>query len=108
MKKNQLSRGEATRLMYVENKDGTLHGADARIGWVTFSKTGKTVYYKDKVLKRATGGGISGNHYDEATGEEYWVSGIKKRGSNTHWAERGTVAVDEDALEEYERVKAEN
>lgn len=106
MKKNQLTKGETTRLMYVENKDGSLYGADARIGWVTFSKTGKTVYYKDKVLKRAAGGGISGNHYDELTGEEYWVSGIKKRGSNTHWAEGGQVAIDNDALEAYQLEKA--
>ena len=106
MKKNQLTRGETKRLMYVENKEGTLYGADARIGWVTFSKTGKTVNYRDKVLKRTADGGSSGKHYDDATGEEYWVSGIKKRGSNSHWAEGGSVAIDDDALEEYERVKA--
>ena len=77
MKNNQLTKGENRRVMYVENKDGELYGADARIGWVTFSKTGKTVYYKDKILKRSGGQGIRGNHYDEETREEYWVSGIK-------------------------------
>jgi hypothetical protein len=107
MKKNQLTKGYIRRVMYVENKDADLFGADARIGWVTFSKTGKTVYYKDKVLKRATGGGISGNHYDELTGEEYWVSGVKRRGSNTHWAEGGNVAIDDDALDEYTKLKAD-
>ena len=91
--------------MYIENKDGDLYGADARVGWVTFSRTGKTVYYKDKVLKRASGGGISGNHYDEATGEEYWISGIKKRGTNTHWATGGHVEIDDDAHDEYQKIR---
>lgn len=108
MKNNQLTRGEKTRVMYVENKDGKLYGADARIGWVTFSKTGKTVYYKDKILKRSGGQGISGNHYDEETGEEYWVSGIKKRGSNAHWAESVNIEIDEDALEEFSKIKSQS
>lgn len=83
MKTNQLTQGQNRRIMYVENKDGDIDGASARIGWVEFSKSGRTVYYRGKSLKRATGGGIKGNHIDEDTGEEYWVSGIKKRGSNT-------------------------
>ena len=102
--KNQLTKGENKRVMYVENKDGYISEHSAHIGWVTFSKTGKTVYYKDKVLNRLKGGGISGNHMDEATGEEYWISGIKKRGSNTHWAESTSVKVDSDAKVEYQRI----
>lgn len=73
--------------MYVEKKDGDIDGVDARIGWVTFSKSGCSIYYRGKTLKRAKGGGVVGNHFDEEAGEEYWVSGIKKRGSNAHWAE---------------------
>lgn len=101
---NQLTRGESKRVMYVENKDGLIDDYSAHIGWVTFSKTGKTVYYKDKVLNRLKGGGISGNHMDEETGEEYWVSGVKKRGSNAHWAEPTQVKIDEDARQEYDRI----
>ncbi len=104
MKNNQLTKGENRRVMYVENKDGDIDGVDARIGWVTFSKSGRSVYYRGKTLKRAKGGGIAGNHFDEETGEEYWVSGIKKRGSNAHWAESASIAVDDDAKEEYERI----
>jgi len=104
MKNNQLTKGENRRVMYIENKDGDIDGVDARIGWVTFSKSGRSVYYRGKTLKRAKGGGIVGNHFDEETGEEYWVSGIKKRGTNTHWAESASVEVDEDAMEEYERI----
>jgi len=51
--------------------------------------------------KRAIGGGISGNHYDIQTGEEYWVSGIKKNGLDRHWAGSGVVAIEVSAVEEY-------
>jgi hypothetical protein len=92
--------------MYVENKDGKIDGIDGRIGWVTFSKTGLSVYYRGRTLRRVKGRRIRGNYVDAATGEEYWVSGIKKRGSNQHWAESITVRVDRDAIEEYRRLKA--
>ena len=102
--KNQLTKGQSKRIMYVENKHGLIDDFSAHIGWVTFSRTGKTVYYQDKVLNRLKGGGVSGNHIDLETGDEYWVSGIKKRGSNTHWAKSTAVKIDEDAIEEYERI----
>jgi len=101
----QLNRGLKKRLMYVENKDGEIDGADGRIGWVSFSKSGQTVYYRGRELQRAKGGGIRGNFIDVATGEEYWVSGVKKRGSNAHWAEPVSVKIDADALDEYHALK---
>jgi hypothetical protein len=39
---SQLKRGQKYRIMYVENKS-ELSGGEARIGRVTFSKTGRTV-----------------------------------------------------------------
>lgn len=102
--KNQLTRGLKRRLMYVENKDGDIDGAQGRIGWVTFSRTGQTVHYRGRELGK--GSGVRGNFFDAETGEEYWVSGVKKRGSNAHWAERITVEVDGDALEAYQALRA--
>jgi hypothetical protein len=102
--KTQLTRGLKKRVMYVESKGGSIDGAHGRIGWVAFSKSGQTVYYRDKVLKKIRGGGISGNFYDEETGEEYWVSGVKKRGSDAHWAESIKIAIDEDAANEYKKI----
>ena len=90
--------------MYVETKDGTLDGIEGRIGWVTFSKTGKTVYYRNRTLYKSKQA-IRGNFVDEHTGEEYWVSGVKKRGSNAHWAEHPGIRIDEDAVEEYNRIR---
>ena len=78
MKTNQLTKGESRRVMYIENKDGEIDGVDARIGWVTFSKSGLSVYYRGKTLKRIKGGGIRGNHIDEANGEEYLDFGYQK------------------------------
>lgn len=107
MKTNQLTRGRPRRVMYFENKDGEIDGAPARIGWASFSQTGLSVYYRGRTLKRSKGQGISGNYHDEATGEEYRVSGIKTRGSNVHPAESVRVEVDEDAQEEYRRLRSD-
>jgi hypothetical protein len=90
------------RVMYVELKSG--HGDDgpAWIGWVKFSKTGRTVYYRGRTLRRAHG--VSGNHIDADTGDELWVSGVKKDRQDRHWAGSGPVEVDPDALDEYNRI----
>jgi hypothetical protein len=104
-KESQLTRGLKRRLMYVENKDGEIDGAHARVGWLTFSKTGKTVYYRGRELAKANG--VRGNFLDVATRDEYWVSGVKRRGSNAHWAESGvSVLVDADAADEYQKQKS--
>jgi hypothetical protein len=62
------------------------------------------VYYRGKQLERIPGGGIAGNHVDTETGEEYWVSGVKRDGQDRHWAGSGNVEIDEDAADEYRRV----
>ena len=98
-RETQLTQGLKTRLMYVENKQGEIDGANGRIGWVGFSKTGRTINYRGLELSKARG--VSGNFIDLNTGHEYWVSGVKRRGSNVHPAERTSVVVDEDALAAY-------
>lgn len=103
-RERQLTRGLPRRLMYIENKSGEIAGADARVGWVSFSKTGRTIYYRGLELTKARG--VSGNFVHLPTGDEYWVSGVKKRGSNVHWAERASVEVDEDALEAYSDLRS--
>ena len=93
--------------MYVEAKDGELEGHRAWIGWVSFSKTRRTVYYKGRKLMAIGGRGVRGNFLDQESGQEYWVSGVKARGSNAHSKERGVVPViDEDAKAEYALVKS--
>lgn len=67
MKKNQLTQGKNRHLMYIENKAGDIDGVAARIGWVEFSKSGLSLYYCGRTLKRSKGQGIRGNYYDEET-----------------------------------------
>ena len=108
MKANQLTRGSKTRLMYVESKSGLIDGASARIGWVTFSKSGRSVYYRGLSLVRANSGGLSGNFIDAESGDVYWVSGVKQSGSNTHPSERRIrVVVDEEAMEAFNLLRSE-
>jgi hypothetical protein len=93
-----------TELKYVELKTGFNGDGPASIRWVTFSKTGRTVYYRGRTLQRIFRGGNGSNHYDVATGEEYWISGVKKDRHDRHWSGRGVVEIDDDARDEYERI----
>lgn len=85
-------------LKYIELKSGYSDNGPAWIARVNESKSGRTVYFDDKALKK--GQGISGNYFDLETGEEYWISGIRKRGSNRHYAGSGKIRVEHRALGE--------
>ena len=86
--------------MYIECKAGGLVG-DARIGRVTFSKAGKSIYYNGKTFKTLKGAGFKANYADEETGEEYWISGPKKNGRDRLYGERLPIEIDENVREEY-------
>src|SRR5438045_483100 len=89
------------RIMYIELKTGCNDNGPARIGRVTFSKTGKTIYYEGKAFRSSKGGGIGANYYEVETGDEYWISGPKKNGEDRHWAGSGKIEIDDDVREEY-------
>jgi len=89
-----------TRVMYIEAKSGGLAGP-ARIGRVSFSRTGATLYYRGKSFQSLKGDGFKSNYYDVETGERYWISGPKKRGGDQLYATNVAVAVDEDVHDEY-------
>lgn len=91
-----------SRIMYIENKSDGLAGGDARIGRVTYSKTGSTIYYRGKSF-RSLKGGYKANYYDIDTGEEYWISGPRHDGADRLYEERVPVEIDEDVREEYWR-----
>jgi len=90
-----------TRIMYIELKSGHGDRGPARIGRVTWNKSGKTLMYGGKKFQSLRGSGISGNYRDIETREEYWISGCKKNGQDRHWAGSGAVEIDEDIREEY-------
>ena len=89
-------------LKYIELKSGFGDSGPAWIGIAEFSKSGRTVYFNGMALKNTNAMGIEGgNHYDIETGEEYWVSGIKKNGTDRHWAGGGKIWIDENVVDEY-------
>ena len=88
-------------LKYIELKSGHGDSGPAWIARVRLSKSGRTIYFNGKALKRSGGQGISGNHYDLATGDEYWVSGVKKDGTDRHWAGSGSIMIEASAVSEY-------
>ncbi|MGE5403888.1 MAG: mannose-1-phosphate guanylyltransferase [Candidatus Saccharibacteria bacterium] len=91
-----------TRVMYIELKSGYGDKGPAWIGRVKFSKSGRTLYFNDKAFKKVHG--FSFNHYDIETGEEYWISGVKKNGQDRHWAGSGKVMIDEKIINEYLKI----
>lgn len=89
-----------TRIMYIEDKSEGLTGP-ARIGRGTFSKTGKSIYYKGRLFHSLKGSGFKANYFDAETGAEFWISGCKKNGNDQLYG--GTTEIDDDVREEYWR-----
>ena len=92
----------ANRVMYIEQKssNGSSLGdrGPAEIGEVSFSKTGTTIYFKGKSFRKSSACGYRTiwpgcNYVCVETGDRYWISGAKKRGTNRHWAGGGPVAI---------------
>lgn len=82
--------------MYIEAKKDGVSGA-ARIGRVTFSKTGKSVYYKGRLFLKCEG--FKSNYMDSENRTAYWISGCKKKGGDRLYP--GTIEIDDDVREEY-------
>ena len=92
--------GRKTRIMYIERKAGELTGP-ARIGRVTYSKTGATIYYSGKEFRSLKGSGFKANYYDVETNEEYWISGPRKDGCDALYRTNIPTEIDEDVAHEY-------
>src|SRR5687768_11915405 len=92
-------------LRYIELKTGYNDTGPAWIGRVKLSRSGQTVYFNGKALKRA---GSPGTYIDLETREEYWISGVKKRGTNRHWAGSGRITIEAGAVAEYLELSGES
>jgi hypothetical protein len=91
-------------LRYIELKSGHSDNGPAWIGYVTSSKTGRTLYFDGRGLMKLKGqrrGSMGGNYVDMETGESFWTSGVKKNGEDRHWAGSGKVLVEAIAVSEY-------
>lgn len=87
-------------LKYIELKSGYSDDGPAWIGYVEFSKTGKTIYFNNK----AFAGKGHGNCFDIETRETYWITGIKKDGHNRHVYGKGLMQIEDKAVAEYELI----
>jgi hypothetical protein len=87
-----------SRIMYIESKAAGLNGP-ARIGRVYFSKTGRTLYYKDQEFIRISG--FKANHLEVKTREEYWISGPRRDGQDRLYVSNLPVEIDDDVRAEY-------
>ena len=83
--------------MWIERKDGL--AGPARIGRVTFSKSGQSIHYNGKTFRTLNGRGFKANYADVETGEEYWISGCRKDGRDALY--NTDVQLDDDIREEY-------
>ena len=89
--------------MYIEEKSSSLNGL-ARIGRVTFSKTGKSINYRGRTFQSLKGSGFKANYVDVETGERFWISGPRKDGKDRLYAESSApIDIDPDVAEEYWR-----
>jgi len=86
--------------MYIEAKSGGLTGP-ARIGRVTFSKSGATLYYAGMSFQSLKGSGFKSNYFEVESGDHYWISGPRKDGKDSLYATHISTVVDPDVHEEY-------
>jgi hypothetical protein len=91
-----------SRIMYIESKADGVTGP-ARIGRVSFSKTGRTLYYGERSFQSLEGAGRKSNYLDVESGEEYWISGPRRDGADRLYGEAAPVEIDDDVREEYWR-----
>ncbi|GGB85349.1 hypothetical protein GCM10007424_26740 [Flavobacterium suaedae] len=66
-----------------------------------YQNRGKTIYFNGKGFKSCKGAGIQGNYYDSETGDEYWISGVKKDMTDRHWAGGGKIFIEKRAVKNY-------
>ncbi|UBU15824.1 hypothetical protein [Nonomuraea gerenzanensis] len=88
------------RILYVELKTG--YNTDQGPAWisrVSFSKSGRTIYFKGRTLAHHRT--FDGNHVDVETGEAFWVSGPKRDRTDRRYSNL-PVSVDDEVMEEYQ------
>jgi hypothetical protein len=86
--------------MYIESKAEGLVGP-ARIGRVSFSKTGKTLYSKGKSFQSLKGSGFKANYFEVESRDQYWISGPRRDGADRLYVSNIPVEIDEEVKDEY-------
>ena len=92
-------------IKYIELKTGYHDDGPAWIGRVKVSRSGNTVYINDHAFMKDNG--VVGNYIDVESGEEYWISGVKKNGEDRHFAGNGKIVIDSKVIPEYLEIVGE-
>ena len=89
------------QLKYIELKTGYSDDGPAWIGMVQFSKSGRTIYFNGQAFKSLNGHGVGANYYDLESLDQYWISGVKKDGTDRHWAGGRKIMIQKDIVDQY-------
>ena len=89
-------------MRYIELKTGYNDNGPAWIGKVKLSKSGQMIYFNDVAFQKFHG--TYSNYCNIETGDEYWISNVKKDGTDRHWAGSGKILVGRDVLSEYLKI----
>jgi len=92
------------KIKCLELKTGFSDNGNAWVGLVSFSKSGKTIYFDGKAFQSLNGMGISGNYSEIETGNEYWISGVKKNMSDRHQFGGGKIFIEKRILTDYLKI----
>jgi hypothetical protein len=95
-------------LKYIELKEGFSHDGPAWIGLVSYSKSGRTIYFNGKAFQSIGSSRSRGNYYDIESGEEYWISGVKKDMTDRHQFGTGKINVDTRIVDNYLRLTGQS
>lgn len=87
--------------LYIELKSGFSDNGPAWIAEVQYSKSGQTIYFDNRALKKLKVPGVGANHFDIETGEDYWISGVKKNGHDRHLFGSGPILIDSAIVDDY-------
>ena len=99
MRDLDIEEGLLVDIRYIELKTGYNDNGPAWIGNVKESKSGKTIYFNDHAFQKYHG--AYSNYIDIETGDEYWISRVKKNGEDRHWAGSGKITIDRKVIGEY-------
>ncbi len=96
-------RKEVPDHVYIEDKSAGLNGP-ARIGRMTYSKSGRTLHYNGRTFQSLGGKGFKANYFCVETGDRFWISGPRKDGKDRLYEDSAkSVEIDADVAEEYWR-----
>ena len=85
--------------MWIEDKGADEIVGPARIGFVTPSKSGRSLHYRGRTFQTLRGFGFKANYFDVETGDYFWISACRSDGMDALYST--DVKVDDDAREAY-------